>query len=219
MTGLDIAELESSAQNLISQTGRYARIVRETKETSITVEVNLDGRGVHDISSGIGFFDHMLTAFAVHGNYDLRVHAVGDIHIDGHHTIEDTAIVLGQAFNQALTNKAGINRFGDAFIPMDETLVHAVIDVSGRAYCVFEGEPDYMLHSSIQGDYRYDTVMNRHFFESFADHARINLHLRVLYGRDPHHITEAEFKAVSRALRQAVAWSGNSAIPSTKGSL
>ena len=192
-----------------ANTPRIARIERATKESDITVELNLDGTGVVDISTGVPFYDHMLTALGTHARFDLTVHAKGDIEIDAHHTVEDTAIVLGQALGQALGDKSGITRFGDAFIPMDETQVHASVDVSGRPYCVHTGEPDYMVHS-----------INRHVFESLAMNARIALHVRVLYGRDQHHITEAEFKAVARALRQAVEFDPRvTGVPSTKGSL
>ncbi|WP_267618604.1 imidazoleglycerol-phosphate dehydratase HisB [Gordonia bronchialis] len=203
-------------------TPRIAKVERTTKESSISVELNLDGTGVTDISTGIAFFDHMLGAFGQHGSFDLRVHAKGDVEVEGHHTIEDTAIVLGQALGQALGDKKGIRRFGDAWIPMDETLAQAVVDVSGRPYCVHSGEPDHML-SAVIGGYPgvpYSTVINRHVFESIALNARIALHVRVLYGRDQHHITEAEFKAVARALRAATEYDARvSGVPSTKGSL
>ncbi|OZC61492.1 imidazoleglycerol-phosphate dehydratase [Rhodococcus sp. 06-621-2] len=201
---------------------RIARIERTTKESDITVEIDLDGTGIVDISTGVPFYDHMLTALGTHGRFDLTVHSKGDVEIDAHHTVEDTAIVLGQALGQALGDKSGITRFGDAFIPMDETQVHASVDVSGRPYCVHTGEPDYMVHSVIGGypGVPYHAVINRHVFESLAMNARIALHVRVLYGRDQHHITEAEFKAVARALRQAVEYDPRvTGIPSTKGSL
>jgi imidazoleglycerol-phosphate dehydratase len=203
-------------------TDRIARIERVTRESAITVELNLDGTGRTDIATGVPFYDHMLTAFGQHGSFDLTVHAKGDIEIDAHHTVEDTAIVLGQALGEALGDKRGIRRFGDCFIPMDETLAHASVDVSGRPYVVHTGEPDYLDHSVIGGypGVPYSTVINRHVFESLAMNARIALHVRVLYGRDPHHITEAEFKAVARALRAAVEPDPRvSGIPSTKGSL
>ena len=203
-------------------TQRIARIERVTSESSIVVEVNLDGTGQVDIATGMPFFDHMLTAFGVHGSFDLTIHAKGDVEIDAHHTVEDTAIVLGQAFGQALGDKRGIRRFGDSFIPMDETLVHAAVDVSGRPYCVHTGEPDHMLHSVIGGypGVPYYTVINKHVFETLAFNARIALHVRTIHGRDPHHITEAEFKAVARALREAVEPDPRvSGIPSTKGAL
>lgn len=201
---------------------RIARIERTTKESSITVELNLDGTGIVDVSTGVPFFDHMLTALGTHASFDLTVHAKGDIEIEAHHTVEDTAIVLGQALGQALGDKKGIRRFGDAFIPMDETLAHASVDVSGRPYCVHTGEPEHMLHAVIAGypGAPYSTVINRHVFESIASNARIALHVRVLYGRDQHHVTEAEFKAFARALRAAVEPDPRvSGVPSTKGSL
>ena len=203
-------------------TDRIARVERTTKESSITVELNLDGTGIVDISTGVPFFDHMLTALGSHASFDLSVQAQGDVEIEAHHTVEDTSIVLGQALGQALGDKKGIRRFGDAFIPMDETLAHASVDVSGRPYCVHTGEPEHMLHAVIGGypGVPYATVINRHVFESIALNARIALHVRVLYGRDQHHITEAEFKAVARALREAVEPDPRvSGVPSTKGSL
>ncbi|TSD47769.1 imidazoleglycerol-phosphate dehydratase HisB [Rhodococcus sp. KBS0724] len=201
---------------------RIARIERTTRESSIVVELNLDGTGIVDVSTGVPFFDHMLTALGTHASFDLSVQAKGDVEIDAHHTVEDTAIVLGQALGQALGDKKGIRRFGDSFIPMDETLAHASVDVSGRPYCVHTGEPDYMVHSVIGGypGVPYHAVINRHVFESIALNARIALHVRVLYGRDQHHITEAEYKAVARALREAVEPDPRvSGVPSTKGTL
>ncbi|GAA4817468.1 imidazoleglycerol-phosphate dehydratase HisB [Tomitella cavernea] len=203
-------------------TGRTARVERVTSESSITVELGLDGTGVVDVSTGVPFFDHMLTAFGVHGSFDLTVRAQGDVEIDAHHTVEDSAIVLGQALLQALGDKKGIRRFGDCFIPMDETLAHAAVDVSGRPYCVHTGEPEQLTHSVIGGypGVPYHTVINRHVFETFASNARIALHVRTLYGRDPHHITEAQYKAVARALRAAVEPDPRvSGVPSTKGAL
>ncbi|MFT4085689.1 MAG: imidazoleglycerol-phosphate dehydratase HisB [Gordonia sp. (in: high G+C Gram-positive bacteria)] len=206
---------------------RIARVERTTRESSIVVELNLDGTGQTGISTGVPFFDHMLTAFGAHGSFDLTVQATGDIEIEAHHTVEDTMIVLGQALREALGDKRGIRRFGDAWIPMDETLAQAVVDVSGRPYIVHTGEPDHLL-TSVIGGYSggdkpvtsYATVINRHVWESLALNARIALHVRVLYGRDPHHITEAEFKAVARALRAAVEPDPRvTGIPSTKGSL
>ena len=201
-----------------SRTGAVNRV---TKETAIDIAIDLDGSGIVDVHTGIPFYDHMLNALGSHASFDLTVHAKGDVEIEGHHTIEDTAIVLGQALGQALGDKKGIRRFGDAFIPMDETLAHAAVDVSGRPYCVHTGEPDHMLHSTIAGsEVPYHTVINRHVFESLAMNARIALHVRTLYGRDPHHITEAQYKAVARALRQAVEPDPRvTGLPSTKGSL
>ncbi|HZK32577.1 MAG TPA: imidazoleglycerol-phosphate dehydratase HisB [Corynebacterium sp.] len=197
---------------------RIGRHTRTTSESNITVEINLDGTGQTDISTGLPFFDHMLTAFGTHGAFDLSVRAEGDIDIDAHHTVEDTAIVLGTAILEAVGDKRGIRRFGQRQLPMDETLVEAVIDISGRPYFVMNGEPDYLLHSVIGG--HYPTVINRHFFETLALNSRTTLHINVHYGRDPHHITEAEYKAVARALREAVeADTRLTGIPSTKGAL
>lgn len=200
---------------------RYARVERTTKECDIVVELDLDGTGQVQVDTGIPFYDHMLTALGSHASFDLTVQAKGDVEIEAHHTIEDTAIVLGQALGQALGDKNGIRRFGDAFIPMDEALAHAAVDVSGRPYCVHTGEPDHLRHFTIAGNtVPYHTVVNRHVFETLANNARIALHVRVLYGRDPHHITEAEYKAVARALRQAVEPDPRvSGVPSTKGTL
>jgi imidazoleglycerol-phosphate dehydratase len=201
--------------------GRRARVERTTKESTIVVELDLDGTGNVHVQTGIPFYDHMLTALGSHASFDLAVRAEGDVEIEAHHTIEDTAIVLGQALGQALGDKKGIRRFGDAYIPMDETLAHAVVDVSGRPYCVHTGEPDHLRHFTIAGNtVPYHTVVNRHVFETLANNARIALHVRVLYGRDPHHITEAQYKAVARALRQAVEIDPRvSGVPSTKGAL
>ncbi len=202
---------------------RTARVERTTRESNITVELNLDGAGVVDISTGVPFYDHMLTALGTHASFDLTVHATGDTEIEAHHTVEDTAIVLGQALGKALGDKVGIRRFGDAWIPMDETLAHAAVDVSGRPYCVHTGEPEQLLTSVITGSGNgapYNTVINAHVFESLALNARIALHVRTLYGRDPHHITEAQFKAVARALRAAVEPDPRvTGVPSTKGTL
>ena len=198
--------------------GRTARIERVTGESSVTVELDLDGTGQVEISTGVRFFDHMLTAFGVHSSLDLSVRASGDVDIDAHHTVEDTAIVLGQAIDRALGDRAGIRRFGDAFVPMDETLAHAAVDISGRPYCVHTGEPDAVLGVTVGGN--YPVVLNRHVFDSLAFHARIALHVRVLYGRDPHHVCEAQYKAVARALRAAVEMDPRvTGVPSTKGSL
>ena len=200
---------------------RRARIERKTKESDIVVDLNIDGTGQVSIQTGVPFFDHMLTSLGSHASFDLTVQATGDIEIEGHHTIEDTAIVLGQALGQALGDKKGIRRFGDAFIPMDETLAHAAVDVSGRPYFVHTGEPDYLVEFTIAGSGApYHTVVNRHVFESLAFNARIALHVRTLYGRDPHHITEAQYKAVARALRAAIEYDPRvSGVPSTKGTL
>jgi imidazoleglycerol-phosphate dehydratase len=200
---------------------RIAKVERKTRESDIVVELDLDGTGDVSVHTGIPFFDHMLTSLGTHASFDLAISAKGDVDIEGHHTIEDTAIVLGTALGQALGDKKGIRRFGDAFIPMDETLAHAAVDVSGRPYFVHTGEPDYMVDFTISGSsVPYHTVVNRHVFESLAFNARIALHVRTIYGRDPHHITEAQYKAVARALRQAVEPDARvSGVPSTKGTL
>jgi imidazoleglycerol-phosphate dehydratase len=197
---------------------RRARIERATSESSVLVELDLDGTGQVEISTGVRFFDHMLTAFGVHGAFDLTVRSTGDVDIDAHHTVEDTAIVLGQAFAVALGEKKGIRRFGDAFVPMDETLAHAAVDLSGRPYSVHTGEPENVLGFTVGNN--YPVVLNRHVFDSLAFHARINLHVRVLYGRDPHHLCEAQYKAIARALRAAVEPDPRlTGVPSTKGVL
>ncbi|MFT4010858.1 MAG: imidazoleglycerol-phosphate dehydratase HisB [Nocardioidaceae bacterium] len=197
---------------------RSARVERQTSESKILVEVNLDGTGRHDISTGVGFYDHMLTALARHSLIDLKVLAEGDLHIDAHHTVEDTAIALGQALREALGDKTGIRRFGDATVPLDEALVQAVVDVSGRPYCVHTGEPDGQERVLI-GD-QYIGSLTRHVFETLAFHGQLALHVRVLAGRDPHHIVETQFKAVARALRDAIAIDPREpGVPSTKGTL
>ncbi|MDQ2588131.1 imidazoleglycerol-phosphate dehydratase HisB [Saccharothrix yanglingensis] len=197
---------------------RVGKVERTTRESSVHVEIDLDGTGKVEIDTGVPFYDHMLTALGVHGSFDLVVRATGDVEIDAHHTVEDVAIVLGQALREALGDKAGIRRFGDAWIPMDETLAHAAVDVSGRPYCVHVGEPEQFNAFTIGGNYPF--VLNRHVFDSLAFHAGIALHVRVEYGRDPHHITEAEFKAVARALRAAVEPDPRvGGVPSTKGVL
>lgn len=199
-------------------TNRVGRAQRATSESDITVSIDLDGTGKSDISTGLPFFDHMLTAFATHGLFDLQIKATGDVEVDAHHTVEDTAIVLGQALSEAVGDKAGIRRFGSQLLPMDEALVEAVVDFSGRAYFVMNGEPEHLQWQVIGG--HYATVINRHFFESLATHAAITLHVNVRYGRDPHHVTEAEYKAVARALRAAVDHDPRqNGIPSTKGAL
>ena len=211
----------TTVSNSTDNATRRARVERKTKESDIVVELDLDGTGQVTVDTGVPFFDHMLTALGTHASFDLTVTARGDVDIEGHHTIEDTALVLGTALGQALGDKKGIRRFGDAFIPMDETLAHAAVDVSGRPYFVHTGEPDYMVDFTIAGSsVPYHTVINRHVFESLAVNARIALHVRTIYGRDPHHITEAQYKAVARALRQAVEPDPRvSGVPSTKGAL
>jgi imidazoleglycerol-phosphate dehydratase len=197
---------------------RTARIERVTKESSVLVELDLDGTGATEVGTGIAFFDHMLTSLAKHAAFDLVVRATGDVAVDAHHTVEDVAIVLGQALHQALGDKSGIRRFGDAWVPMDETLAHVAVDVSGRPYCVHTGEPDVLAGFVVGGN--YPTVLNRHVFETLAVHAQLALHIRVLHGRDPHHVTEAQYKALARALRVAVELDPQTCgVPSTKGVL
>lgn len=205
----------------MTENNRPARIgtaTRTTSESDISVEINLDGTGQTDIKTGLPFFDHMLNAFGTHGSFDLKVHAQGDTEIDAHHTVEDTAIVLGWALLDALGDKKGIRRFGSRQLPMDEALVESIVDVSGRPYFVMKGEPESMEYQIIGG--HYATVINEHFFETFALNSRITLHVNVHYGRDPHHITEAEYKAVARALREATEYDPRvTGVPSTKGAL
>lgn len=197
---------------------RTAHIRRSTHECTVEVELNLDGTGDSQISTGVRFYDHMLASLAKHSLFDLRIQATGDVDVDAHHTVEDVAIVLGQAFRQALGDKAGISRFGDATVPLDEALVQAVVDVAGRPYVVHTGEPEGQAYVVIGGN--YVGSLTRHVLESFAYHGAIALHVRVLSGRDPHHIVEAQFKAVARALRAAVALDPRvTGIPSAKGSL
>jgi imidazoleglycerol-phosphate dehydratase len=190
---------------------RTARVERQTSESKVVVEVNLDGTGRHDVSTGVGFYDHMLISFARHSLVDLTVETAGDTHIDAHHTVEDTAIVLGQALREALADKVGIRRFGDATVPLDEALVQAVVDVSGRPYCVHGGGGDGVP---------YLGSLTRHVFETVAFHAHLALHVRVLAGREPHHIVETQFKAFARAFRDAIAIDPReTGVPSTKGAL
>jgi imidazoleglycerol-phosphate dehydratase len=197
---------------------RTARIERTTKESSVVVEIDLDGTGRAEVTTGVGFYDHMLSSLAKHSLVDIAVQATGDTDVDAHHTVEDVAIVLGQALREALGDKAGIRRFGDAAVPLDETLVQAVVDVSGRPYCVHEGEPEGQAYVVIGGS--YVGSLTRHVFETLAHTAGIALHVRVLSGRDPHHLVEAQFKAVARALRAAIEPDPRvSGIPSTKGAL
>jgi len=197
---------------------RVAQIVRETSESSIELSIDLDGTGVSDISTTVPFYDHLLTAFAKHSLVDLTVKATGDTDIDVHHTVEDVGIALGQAIRAALGDKSGIARFGDALVPLDEALVQAVVDVSGRPYLVHTGEPEGFEFHLIGGHFTGSMV--RHVFEAITFNAGLTVHITVLGGRDPHHIAEAEFKAFARAFRQAVALDARvSGIPSTKGAL
>lgn len=194
---------------------RTSEISRQTNETQIQIKLDLDGTGKHEISTGVGFLDHMLTHLAVHGLFDVTVHATGDLHIDSHHTVEDVALALGMAFDKALGERKGIFRMGDCFAPMDETLAHVSVDLSGRPYAVVQAE----WHTPYVGN--IPTTLFSHFFESFAVTARCNLHARVLYGRDDHHQAEALFKAWARALDVATQIDPRrgGAVPSTKGTL
>lgn len=202
----------------MSASPRIATLSRATSESQITLTVNLDGTGEADVDTGVPFFDHMLTALARHSLTDLTVHAQGDVHIDIHHTVEDTGILLGQALLEAFGDKSGISRYGDALVPLDEALAQAVIDISGRPYLVHSGEPAGFEFHLIGGHFTGSMV--RHFFEALVLNARLSVHLRLIDGRDPHHIAEAEFKAFARALRQAKALDPLVAgIPSTKGAL
>lgn len=195
--------------------GRLATISRKTKETDITVTINLDGTGKTSIDTGVPFFDHMLDAFGRHGLFDLEIKAVGDIEIDAHHTVEDTGIVLGQAIKQALGDCKGIYRYGSSILPMDETLVMAAIDISGRGQC------HCSLDIPAESVGTFDTELGEEFFIAFATNAGLTLHLRQICGRNSHHILEASFKAVTRALKECVAIDPRIAdqIPSTKGAL
>lgn len=197
---------------------RTAHLQRATRESSVDLFLDLDGTGEAQVSTGVRFYDHMLESFAKHSLIDLTINATGDIDVDAHHTVEDTAIVLGDALREALGDKSGISRFGDAMVPLDEALAQAVVDVAGRPYVVHEGEPDGQVYAIIGGT--YTGALTRHVLESFAFHAGIALHVRVLSGRDPHHIVEAQFKAVARAVRAAVARDPRVVgIPSAKGAL
>ena len=197
---------------------RTARIERATSESSIDLSVDLDGTGRSDIETTVPFFDHMLTAFAKHSLTDITVRASGDTHIDVHHTVEDTGIALGQAIRQALGDKGGIARYGDALVPLDEALAQAVVDISGRPYLVHEGEPAGFEYHLIGGHFTGSMV--RHFFEAVTFAAGLTVHVTLVRGRDPHHIAEAEFKAFARAFRAAKAIDPLIVgIPSTKGSL
>ena len=199
-------------------TGRTAALTRETSESSIDLAIDLDGTGASEIHTTVPFFDHLLTAFAKHSLVDLTVRAQGDTEIDVHHTVEDTGIVLGTAIRQALGDKACIARFGDALVPLDEALAQAVVDVSGRPYLVHSGEPAGFEYHLIGGHFTGSMV--RHVIEAITFHAGLTVHLTLLAGRDPHHIAEAQFKALARAFRQAVALDPRvSGVPSTKGAL
>ncbi|SOD58613.1 imidazoleglycerol-phosphate dehydratase [Streptomyces zhaozhouensis] len=194
---------------------RVGRVERTTKETSVTVQIDLDGTGAVEVSTGVGFFDHMLDQLGRHGLFDLSVKTEGDLHIDSHHTIEDTALALGAAFRQALGDKRGITRFADASVPLDESLARVTVDLSGRPYLV-HSEPAGM--APMIGS--YDTTMTRHILESFVAQAQVALHVDVPYGRNAHHIVECQFKALARALRYASEIDPRqTGVPSTKGAL
>lgn len=214
--------IPESEAGLESRTGeqerRVAEIRRTTSESDVTLRIDLDGSGKGDIQTGVPFFDHMLTAFAKHSLCDLTVRATGDTHIDVHHTVEDTAICLGEAIREALGDKRGIARFGDAMCPLDEALARAVVDCSGRPFLVHEGESDAFAHHLIGGHFTGSMV--RHCFEAITFNARLTVHIDLIRGRDPHHIAEAQFKAFARAFRLAVRRDPDvDGIPSTKGAL
>ncbi len=193
---------------------RIGRIQRKTNETDVSVYLDLDGAGCADIQTGVGFYDHLLHHVAHHGLFDLTVRATGDLHVDEHHTVEDVAIALGQALNEALGDRAGIVRMADAWVTMDEALAHVIVDLSGRPYAVFRGALDGPKIGNLSA------TLVPHVFESIATHGRLNLHARVLYGRDDHHKAEALFKALGRALDAATRIDPRrSGIPSTKGVL
>lgn len=193
---------------------RFGKADRTSTETQVTVDISLDGKGRVNCKTGIGFFDHMLTLLAAHGGFDLNVEAKGDLEVDGHHTVEDVGIVLGKALHQALGDKEGIQRYGTSFVPMDESLAMVSLDISGRPYLHME----FPSLAPMVGD--FDTQLLEEFFRAFSIHGGITLHIRVLYGRNTHHMVEAAFKAMGRSLRQAVSissqWEG---APSTKGLL
>lgn len=193
---------------------RIATVARKTKESDVFVALNLDGSGQIDIQTGVPFFEHMLSQLGKHAGFDLTVRTVGDIDVDSHHTVEDTSLAFGQALREALGDKTGIRRFGDAMVPLDEVLVQAAVDLSGRPYLVHR-QPEIV---ELIGT--FDTTLGRHIWESIVAEAHIALHIRVLEGRNAHHVFEAQFKAVARALREAVSIDGRTTgIPSTKGTL
>ena len=197
---------------------RVATVTRKTSESDVTVTINLDGSGANTIDTGVPFYDHMLTALSKHSLIDMQIKARGDVHIDVHHTVEDVAITLGKALDKALGDKRGLRRYGTGFAPLDESLARAVVDVAGRPYCVVTGEPDGQTYHLIGG--HYTGAMTQHVFESLAFTAGLCLHVTLLYGRDPHHIVEAQFKALALALREAVALDPRVVgVPSTKGAL
>jgi imidazoleglycerol-phosphate dehydratase len=193
---------------------RTSKVVRTTKESEVSVELNLDGTGKISAETGVPFFDHMISQLGKHGGFDLAVRTKGDVEVDSHHTVEDTSLALGQALREALGDKAGIRRFGDALVPLDEVLVQAAVDLSGRPYLVHR-QPEIV---ELIGT--FDTTLGKHIWESFVAEARIALHIRVIEGRNAHHVLEAQFKAVARALRDAVSLDSRvTGVPSTKGVL
>ncbi|BEH03561.1 Imidazoleglycerol-phosphate dehydratase [bioreactor metagenome] len=200
---------------------RVAAVHRVTSESDVEVKLNLDGTGESVISTGVGFYDHMLTALSRHSLIDMEIKTTGDIYIDGHHSIEDTAIAIGQALKSALGDKRGIRRFADATVPLDEALARCVVDVAGRPYVVVSGEPEGQIYARIGGtEPLYAGSMTQHVIESLAFNAGICVHLTLLAGREPHHIVEAEFKSLARALRFAVEPDPRvTGVPSTKGAL
>ena len=198
----------------MSQMPRIARVDRSTKESEVKVELNLDGSGEIDVETGVPFFDHMLSQLGKHAGFDLTVKTKGDVDVDSHHTVEDTSLAVGQALREALGDKSGIRRFGDALVPLDEVIVQAAVDLSGRPYLVHR-QPEIV---ELIGT--FDTTLGKHIWESFVAEARIALHIRVIEGRNAHHVLEAQFKAVARALRDAVTLDSRvSGVPSTKGVL
>jgi len=193
---------------------RFARVQRTTKESDVLVELEVDGTGTADVDTGVPFFDHMLAQLGKHGGFDLVVRTKGDLEVDAHHTVEDTSLAVGQALREALGDKAGIRRYGDSLVPLDESLVRCAVDLSGRPYLVHE-EPEIV---ELIGS--YDTTLTKHVFESIVAEARITLHVDVLKGRNAHHVVEAQFKSFARALRTAVEPDPRVVgVPSTKGSL
>ena len=192
---------------------RIARVERKTKESSVTVELNLDGTGEVSVETGVPFFDHMMSQLGKHSGMNLKIKTVGDIEVDSHHTVEDTALAFGQALREALGEKVGIRRFGDALVPIDESLTQVAVDLSGRPYLVYR-QPEIV---ELIGT--FDTTLGKHIWESIVAEARIAIHIRVLEGRNAHYVFESQFKAVARALREAIQLDGVSGIPSTKGKL
>ena len=186
---------------------------RRTSETDVTLALNLDGSGESQIFTGVGFFDHMLTLFSKHGGFDLDLKVSGDLVVDPHHTVEDVGIVLGESLREALGDKSGIERYGCAYVPMDEALVRAVVDLSGRSFCHYE----VVVRAKKLGG--FDTELTEEFLRALTNHGRFSLHIDLIRGRNSHHIIEAVFKSLGRALRQAVAQTSTLGIPSTKGTL